>query len=341
MSPVTARWFDDNCSMGSESHESPAPVRRNTAGAPVRAPRLPPLNAVRAFEAAARQVSFSKAAEELHVTRGAISRQVALLEDWLGQPLFLRGSSQLVLTDTGRSYLNEVSAALTRLAFASEYLMTNPGVTVIRLNAPPTFTMRWLITRMSTFQRRHPQIELRVTTFRPTSLLHGDEFDVAIRGEGGPVEGYVSRPFLTERIVPICHPDLLAGRARMQVPDLAQQTLITYTTESNTWPRWLASVGHAGLEPAGILRFDPMYFALQAALEGLGIVLLPLFNVLDDLLAGRLVAPFGLLGESRRDYYVSYPPGSHLAAPIGSFCDWLLAEGSDTNRAIERWASMA
>lgn len=327
--------------MDPEPHPggSPAPARRNIAGAPVRATRLPPLNAVRAFEAAARQVSFSKAAEELHVTRGAISRQVALLEDWLGQPLFLRGSSQLVLTDTGRNYLNEVSAALTRLAFASEYLMKDPGVTVIRLNAPPTFTMRWLITRMSVFQRRHPQIELRMTTFRPTSMLHGDEFDVTIRGESAPVEGYVSRLFLAERVVPVCHPDLLGGRRRMRVEDLTEQTLITYATESNTWPRWLASVGHAGLEPAGILRFDPMYFALQAALEGLGIVLIPLFNVLDDLLAGRLAAPFGLLGESRRDYYVSYPPGSHLAAPIELFCDWLLAEGGDTNRAVEHWAA--
>lgn len=305
----------------------------------VRAARLPPLNAVRAFEAAARYVSFSKAADELHVTRGAISRQVAILEHWLGEPLFLRTSSQLALTDAGRNYLIEVSAALTRLAFASEYLVNQPATTLIRLSAPPTFTMRWLITRMSTFQRRYPNIELRVATFRPNAAFLGNENDVAIRGARAPLEGYTSFAFLEERVVPVCHPDLLGGRPRLDLEDLSAQTLLTYTTETFTWPEWLRAVGRPDLKPAGIIRFDPMYFAVQAALEGLGIVLVPLFNVIDDILAGRLCAPFGLLAEGRRHYYVSYPPNPQLGAAIIVFCDWLRKEGGETNAVIENWAA--
>jgi len=309
----------------------------NSRGA-IRIARIPPLNAVRAFEAAARHVSFSKAADELHVTRGAVSRQVALLEDWLGVALFVRTSSQLVLTDAGSNYLMEVSAALTRLATASEYISDQPRTTVIRLNCPPTFTMRWLITRMSTFQRQYPNIELRVTTFRPTAAFRGDEFDIAIRGESGPVEGYDSTPFLEERVVPVCHPDLMEGYRRLSVEDLARFTLITYATESTTWRKWMTAMGRPEVKPAGYLKFDPMYFALQAALEGLGIVLMPLFNVIDDLVTGRLCAPFGIQGSARRDYYVSFLPTSPVAAGAELFRAWLQAEGENTNRAVAEWA---
>jgi LysR family glycine cleavage system transcriptional activator len=301
-------------------------------------PKLPPLNAVRAFVSAASHVSFSKAAEELHVTRGAISRHVALLEEWLGQPLFIRGAAQLELTDVGRNYLIETSAALTRLAYASEYLSRNESSIVLRLNAPPTFTMRWLITRMSTFQRRHPEIDLRVTTYRPTDLIREEEFDVGIRGRAGPLPGAISVPFLVENVVPICHPDLLGTRDRLQLEDLEKHTLITFTTESYTWPEWLESVGYAPSNLRKILRFDPMYFALQAAQEGLGIVLVPMFTVIDDLISGKLCAPFGLLGERRRDYYVSYPKNSSLASTIEIFTDWLIHEGKSTHQAISQWA---
>lgn len=300
-------------------------------------PKLPPLNAIRAFEAAARHVSFSKAAEELHVTRGAISRQVALLESWLGQPLFLRSSSQVILTNAGRNYLTEASAALTRLAFASEYLTDNRGVIIIRLNAPPTFTMRWLITRMSAFQRRHPDIELRMTTYRSTDAIREEEFDAGIRGRWHALENSSSQPFMTESIIPVCHPDLLGDSDYMQLDDLEKHTLITYTTESYTWPQWLAAAGRPKLAPSRILRFDPMYFALQAAQEGLGVVLAPIFNVIDDLVAGRLCAPFGLLGERRRHYYISYTPGSHLTDTIDTFSQWLVEEGGATDRLIAEW----
>jgi LysR family glycine cleavage system transcriptional activator len=305
-----------------------------------RMPSLPPLNAVRAFEAAARHVSFAQAAEELNVTRGAISRQVVLLEQWLGRPLFLRSSSQIVLTPAGRNYLLEVSAALRRLAFASRYLDEHAETTVIRLHAPPTFTMRWLITRISTFQRRYPNIEIRPTTYRPEAIIGSNEFDVGIRGSEGPVRGLTSIAFMHERIVPVCHPDLAGPDGRMQLADIGKQTLITYSTETCSWPRWLASVGVPDARPGGMLRFDPMYFAMQAAMEGLGIVLLPLFIVIDDLVAGKLCAPFGMLGEHRlRDYYVNYMETSRISGAIEQFVSWLTKEGCESNLAIADWAA--
>ena len=300
-------------------------------------PKLPPLNAVRAFEAAARHVSFSKAAEELYVTRGAISRQVALLESWLGQVLFVRSSSQLQLTNAGRNYLTEVSAALTRLAFASEYLSDQEGSVVIRLNAPPTFTMQWLIKRMSSFQRLYPNIDLRLTTYRPTDLIREEEFDVGIRGRIEPLAGMVSRPFLNENIIPVCHPDLLGDRIHLSIADIENHTLITYNTETYTWLQWLEALGRSYIKPARIIRFDPMYFALQAAHEGLGLVLLPLFVVIDDLITGRLCAPFGIESENQRKYYVSSSPNSHVTYAINVFSDWLIEEGTSTQHIIAEW----
>src|ERR1700722_15627616 len=126
--------------------------------------KLPPLNAVRTFEAAARHVSFTKAADELHVTHGAVSRQVALLEDWFGIKLFRRGPSQLSLTEAGALYYREVPAILDRLALASMDMKEQASPTALRLNAPPTFTMRWLIGRLSAFQRKHSDVDLRLTT---------------------------------------------------------------------------------------------------------------------------------------------------------------------------------
>ncbi|MBN9474729.1 MAG: hypothetical protein ABS43_23370 [Bordetella sp. SCN 67-23] len=300
--------------------------------------KLPPLNAVRAFEAAARHISFSKAAEELHVTRGAISRQVALLESWLNRPLFVRGAAQLTLTHAGSNFLTEASAALNRLSFAAEYLRNEETEVVIRLNAPPTFTMRWLMARMPTFLRRHPHIDLRVATYRPMDTIREEEFDVGIRGRWAPLEGVTSIPFIQENIIPVCHPDLLEEGLPLQVDDIANHTLITYSTESYTWPQWLAAMGRPTLAPARILRFDPMYFGLQAAQEGLGLVLLPTFIVVDDLISGKLCAPFGMQGVRRRHYYVSSQPTSHLFETIGIFSEYLIQEGSTTDRLIQDWS---
>lgn len=296
--------------------------------------KIPPLNAVRAFEAAARHVSFTKAAVELCVTHGAVSKQVAVLESWLSTQLFSRSQSKLTLTEAGRSYLAAVTPALDRIAVTSMQLLEQAAPTTLRINAPPTFTMRWLIPRISAFQRQRADVEIKLTTSIAPVNFQEHGYDIAIRGADQPLVGLRSLPFMTETIVPICHVDLLE-HGRLQSPaDLARHTLISYDTEPLTWSEWLPLAGVAELRPPSMLQFEQMYFALQAAVEGLGIVLVPLFLVADDIVAGRLCAPFGTQAARQRRYYANSPLAVTNNPVIESFCEWLMKEGLDTERAI-------
>ena len=303
--------------------------------------KLPPLNAVRAFEAAARHESFTKAALELSVTHGAVSRQVALLEDWLGRPLFTRARSQVMLSDAGRRYLLEVSSALDRIAVASAQLQDRSAPQALLVSAPPTFTMRWLIPRMSAFQHQHPNVEIKLTTSLAAVDFQAHNYDVAIRGSTAPESGCRSLAFMTETIVPVCHVDLLEQGLRTPA-DLARQTLVAYSTEPYAWPDWLAAAGVPGLKPASMLNFEQMYFALQAAAEGLGVVLVPLFLVADDIIGGRLCAPFGTLAAKHRRYHANSMAQAARSTPtnplVKHFCDWLLREGQATEQSIAAWA---
>ena len=296
--------------------------------------KLPPLNAVRTFEAAARHVSFTKAARELFVTHGAVSKQVATLEAWLGTPLFNRAQSQLALTDAGRTFLAAVTPALDRIAVTSMQLQEQAAPTALRINAPPTFTMRWLIPRISAFQRLRGDVEVKLTTSTAPVNFQERGYDIAIRGADQPLAGLHSVPFMTETIVPICHPDLLEnGRLRSPV-DLSGHTLISYDTEPLAWADWLPVAGVAGLRPMNTQQFEQMYFALQAAVEGLGVVLVPLFLVADDIIGGRLCAPFGTLAARQRRYYANSVLAGAGNPVIDHFCEWLLKEGQDTEQSI-------
>jgi LysR family glycine cleavage system transcriptional activator len=299
--------------------------------------KLPPLNALRAFEAAGRHGSFTKAAEELHVTHGAVSRHVAQLESWLRVPLFHRSASQVRLTPTGRHYLSEITAALDRVAVASMQVQQHAAPTALRVNAPPTFVMRWLIPRMSLFQRRQPDVEIRLTTATSPVNFEDGGYDMAIRGSVAPLAGCRSVPFMTEIIMPVCHCELRERLPLESLQDLARHTLISYTTEPVRWDDWLRHAGADGLRAAGSLHFEQMYFALQAATEGLGIVLVPLFLVIDDILAGRLCLPLGLRGARRRTYYANTPATSPLTPALTAFQGWLQQEGQDTERSIAEW----
>lgn len=300
--------------------------------------RLPPLNAVRTFEAAARHVSFTNAAEELHVTHGAVSRQVALLEDWFGVKLFRRAASQLSLTDAGQVYFREVTAILDRLALASMDMQQHVAPAVLRVNAPPTFTMRWLLSRIAAFQRKRSDIELRLTTSLGPVNSNDLSSDVAIRGEQPAMPGWQSIPFMTEWIAPVCHVDLLE-RGQLKTPaDLLQHTLITYLTEPYDWRKWLLSAGGEMSSNQTVLRFEQMYFALQATQERMGVGLYPLFLVVDELVDKRLCVPFGPLGIRKRSYSALFRDDVKDWNAIGDFCAWLSEAGRETERVTKAWA---
>jgi LysR family transcriptional regulator, glycine cleavage system transcriptional activator len=294
--------------------------------------RLPPLNALKAFEAAARHVSFTKAANELHVTHGAVSRQVALLEDWLGTALFQRVKSQLVLTDAGKTLLADIGPVFDRIALCAQSLAKEANRETLVINAPPTFTMRWLIPRLSNFQRAHPRIDIRITTsLEPIDFSRG-QYDIAIRGTPEPLKGFAASPFLKECITPVCHPDLREQAPLQTAMDVGGHTLISYSTEPYRWQDWLQANGCRDVRPVNAINFEQMYFALQAAQEGLGLALIPYFLVADDIAAGRLYAPFGTIGARNRHYYAYYPEAKVSWSAIETFCAWLRREGEETRR---------
>lgn len=303
--------------------------------------KLPPLNAVRTFEAAARHVSFTRAADELCVTHGAVSRQVALLEDWFGIKLFRRAPSQLTLTDPGRSYYREVTALLDRLALASMDMKQQAAPSLLRINAPPTFAMRWLIRRSSSFQRQRPDVELRLTT--SLDPVHMDEggYDIAIRGSQEEIPGWTCESFMTELIAPVCRSDLLSGPIADPAEEVRRHRLITYLTQPYSWSEWLAQAGGSLAETREVQRFEQMYFALQAVEDGLGIGLLPLFLITDELASGRLCLPFGALGLRQRDYCCLYRTETAQTSVISDIRAWLMAQGAETERATHAIAQAA
>ena len=298
---------------------------------------LPPLNAVRAFEAAARHGSFKNAAAELGVTHGAVSRHVRLLEDWLGPPaLFLRLNRRVALTSTGAALLAETGLALDRLSAAAQRHRIRDALAapaILRVNALATFSLRWLLPRLDQFRDRHPGIEVRLSTSNdPVDALR-DPYDVIIRGGPDTFYGFVSRLFLTERRLPVCSPALLARLPLNQIADLRRHTLLHTSTLPRVWSDWFAVAGSLDMEPAASLTLDHFYLTIQAALDGLGVAMGPTVLVAHDLEAGRLVAPFAEISLPTRNYHV-YLPDSRIDDPaVIAFSKWLEEAGRQSDKS--------
>lgn len=297
---------------------------------------LPPLNALRAFEAAARLGSISAAAEELFVTHGAVSRQIQAFEAAVGVAVFERRGRRIRLTEAGRVYLDVVRTAFDSIARATDRLSESGRVRQLTINGLPTFTMRWLLPRLNRFQRRHPGLELRLAT-SVQSLTQLGEFDVAIRRGPETWPDMEWGVFLRERETPVCAPALLAASPIETPSDLARHTLLHADTRPAAWARWQGLAGVPGLVPAGRQRFDHFYLALQAALDGLGVALGPLPIIDEELSAGRLVAPLAGLAVPARSYCWIRRPGIEGEPSIAAeFCAWLDQEGAaeaDPDRA--------
>jgi LysR family transcriptional regulator, glycine cleavage system transcriptional activator len=292
---------------------------------------LPPLNAVRAFEAAARLGSFKEAAIELGVTHGAISQQVRLLEDRLGAPaLFRRSTRRVTLTPAGTALLEEIGPALDRISAAVQrHRATNGEVpaAVLRVNALATFSMRWLLPRLSRFRDERPDIEVHLTTSNDPIDALADTFDVVIRGGPDSFDGFTSRLFLSERRLPVCSPALIAKLPLKEISDLAQHTLLNVTSMPRLWHNWLTQAGQARLTPAATLTFDHFFLTIQAAIDGLGVAMGPTALISDDAAAGRLITPFPDVSLPARSYFAYLPAGSESGSQTAAFCDWLEKEG--------------
>jgi LysR family transcriptional regulator, glycine cleavage system transcriptional activator len=290
--------------------------------------RLPPLNAIKAFEAAARLGSFSRVAEELNVTHGAVSRQIRLLEEWFGARLFFRTSRNAVPTRTGTELLAEAGPALDRLAAISQRVQNRePARGLLHVSALPTFAMRWLIPRLPEFQRGHPGLELRIVTASTPAEQFRMDVDAVISGPSRQ-PGWVGKQFLSEARLPVLSPDLMRECPLRTPADLERHTLLHAATLREAWPRWLAAAGIPDLKPARDQVFEHFYFAIQAALEGLGVVMGPLALISDELRAGRLLAPIWEPATRTRGYLFYAPETSSDAPAVVALRQWLIGAGN-------------
>ncbi len=292
--------------------------------------RLPPLNALRAFEAAARHLSFTKAAEELFVTQAAISHQVKALEESLGLQLFRRFNRRLMLTDAGQAYLPPLRDALDQIATATDRLCKAEDSAALKVSVLPSFAAKWLLPRLSRFRALHPEFDVLVHAAGHLVDFERDGVDVAIRYGRGRYPGLETTFFMDDVVFPVCSPTLLEGAKPLGKPeDLRHHTLLHDPTTDDTskdWVTWLKAAGVTGVDASRGPGFTDSSMVLQAAIEGQGVALGRSALAGNDLEAGRLVQPFGPAIPSDYRYYVVLPPGAAARPKVQVFKDWLLAE---------------
>jgi len=291
------------------------------------------LNALRAFEVVARLSSVSRAASELGVTHGAVSRLIAGLEGQLGVILFSRHKNRLTLTDEGCSLFADVAPAFECLRTAVQKVQTQAGPSTLLINVPPSFAMHWLISRLPSFQRRKPQVEIRLTTGKsPIAQAQRPGVDLVVRRLPGRSAARESVPFLSARLVPVCAPELLEQRPIVHPRDVRNHVLLHSSPRAADWPEWFQKAGIQGILPRSEIVFEEIYFAIQAAVDGMGIALVPLPLVADGIAAGQLCMPVDLPGVGRRDYHYVVTPSSANIELARDFGQWLCAQGSDSDR---------
>jgi LysR family glycine cleavage system transcriptional activator len=295
--------------------------------------RLPPLNAVRAFEAAARHGSFLLAARELRVTPGAISHQVKVLEGFLGVRLFHRLQRGIVPTDAGLNYLTGTRDAFDRLATATEQLAIGSRTRTLRISALPAFAAKWLVPRLQQFQEQHPEIDVRLAADADIVDFVTRDYDVGLRYTDGRHPGLRVELLLEEEIFPVCSPSLLQGPRTLRRPaDLAGQTLLFDVHWQDDWRLWLGALGLNDLQPRQESRFTLYSMALDAAIRGGGVLIGHSAMIADDLAAGRLVAPFAERVPAPHAYYLAYPKWAESRQAVQSFRALLMAAVAEFKR---------
>ena len=288
--------------------------------------RLPPLNALRAFEAAARHLSFTRAAEELHVTQAAISHQVKALEEHLGRKLFRRLNRALLLSDDGQAYLPSVSRAFTLLNEATNDLLTKHAPGPLTVSVLPSFAARWLVPRLGRFRQIRPDIDLRIDPSAELADFAGGDVDVGIRYGRGEYPGMRADWLMTEDIFPVCSAALLKGPHPLRDPrDLEHQVLL-HDDGHGDWRTWLLAAGVDRVDPARGPIFTDSSMLIEAAMAGQGVALARGVLAADELAAGRLVQPFSLSLPTEYAYYLVCPRDTAEQPKIAAFRDWLLGE---------------
>ena len=289
--------------------------------------RLPSLNGLRAFEAAARHLSFTLATSELNVTQTAISHQIRRLEEELGIRLFIRQNRALALTPEARDYLPGVRAAFNDLRLATDRLLRKEDDKVLTVSTLASLAAKWLLPRLTDFQEQHPGIDVRITTSTGLVDFQRDNVDAAIRYGRGQWPGVRADWLMADELFPVCSPSLLRGDKPLRRPeDLRNHPLLhTSNTNSDDWRLWLTA---AGL-PVDIARqpgitFDMIFMTIQAAIDGIGVAMGRTSYVQDDIAKGRLVVPFKIALPADAGFYLVAPEGRREAPKLAAFRQWIV-----------------
>jgi LysR family glycine cleavage system transcriptional activator len=298
-------------------------------------PRLPPLNAVRAFEAAARHESFTRAAEELCVTQGAVSHQVKALETELAIKLFNRERQRLIITEAGREYLNVVRDALDRIAVGTERLLQRQSGGVLTVSTSPDFAAKWLVHRLGHFAEAHADIDLRVSATLHHVDFAREEVDLAVRHGDGNWPGLETVRLSAEQLFAVCSPKLLSGCRRLEkVADVLKFPLIHLDSRAD-WTKWLQGLGVDDADVAHGPVLNRASMVIDAAINGQGIALARTTLAAWDLIHGRLVRPFPDSMPVARTYWIVCPKATATFPKIATFREWLLTEASSDLRRLK------
>jgi len=288
--------------------------------------RLPPLNSLKAFEAAARHLSFTRAAEELYVTQAAVSHQIKTLEEFLSIKLFLRKNRSLLLTEEGQSYYLDIKDIFVSLHEATDRLLAKGAKGVITVALPPSFAIQWLVPRISQFSAIHPEIDVRITAVDYDEGFLTDDIDVAIYYGRGRWSGLNAHKLHTEYLTPVCSPMLFQGDKPLEkLDDLKHHTLL-HDSSRSAWKDWIRQFNILGVNVNQGPIFSHSMLVLQAAALGQGIALAHSVLARPEIEAGRLVCPFVEKLVTRNAYYLVCGESQAESGKIKAFREWLLSE---------------
>lgn len=299
--------------------------------------KLAHLNALRAFEAVARHMSFVQASRELSVTSGALSQQVRLLEDYYGVKLFRRHNRRVSLTDEATAVMVDLEAGFNRLSAAVVKLQSHGGGGMITVTAPPTLALKWLVHRLKDFRALYPNSEVNLDSTDRLVELRREGVDLAIRYGGGAYPGLRTEKLADESLTPACSPGYLEQQDIQTPRDLLRATLIHDRTLADhpsfpTWGTWLAKAGVPDEPPKGGLHFSTSITAIQAAIDGHGVVLGRSLTIQQEIAAGRMVTPFPEIEGQGWGYYLVYPAEALNTRKVAAFRDWLMQQFSPEER---------
>ena len=294
---------------------------------------LPPLNALRAFEAAGRHLSFKQAAIELCVTQGAISRHILNLEAFLGVSLFARSHRQVSLTPEGVAYLQEARDAFLRISHATARARSKSDERMLRIKAPPTFAIRWLLPRLGRFHARHPDIAVQVTTSHDPTDFDRDQVDIGVHyGQAATDDWFYERLF-GEVLIPICNGTFIQrGKKTCTPQDIMGQVLLHSIRRPSDWQQWFSTAGLSGFNATQELTFENSTMTYQGAIDGLGIAIAQKALVADDIAAGRIVMPSAIEVCNPSAYSLVFPKRNLKSAKVGAFHNWVADEARATRQ---------